>query len=178
MDEYIGPTDSEKTEAVPLFESPANEATDEKNVPSKDSGDAAESSNHCSFCGRRVSLDDPTTHSEVISWIRGPRKDSSVLRKYTGSHACGDCISRIRSGLSPKEVDFETALASEREVPHPSDESIFTDRSYDWSQGYRFARAGNPTSPVLEENAEFMEGFQSGSADRELEIYLYHREDE
>lgn len=164
MDEYIGPTNSDKTEAVPLFESPTNEATNEKDVSSEDPGDATESPNHCSFCGRRVSLDDPTTYSEVLSWIRGPRKDSSVLRKYTGSHACGDCIAKLRSGLSPKEVDFETALDAPAESAPAGD--IFTDRSASYATGYADGYAGQDAEPMKYEvdAKEYRDGWYDGGA--------------
>src|SRR3954469_3062673 len=101
MEEYIGPMDSGPTEEVPLFESPATGGQDAKDLSRESGGDVTVGQHYCSICLRRVSMDDPTTYLEVRAWVRGAKKDSAVLRQYTGLVACGDCIAKLRAGVSP-----------------------------------------------------------------------------
>lgn len=175
MDECIGPTDSVKTETVPLFESPGIEAGIAKDVSSQSGGDAPVGQHYCSICLRRVSLDDPTTHSEIRAWVRGTKKDSAVLRQYTGNLACGDCIARIRAGVGANTPDFETALDSIAPAPQDNRGAIFTDMSAAYRTGYDDGLHGRPSecfAYVLDEDGEdeYRTGWSDGLAQREIRL--------
>lgn len=176
MDEYIGPMDSEKIKEVPLFESPATGGQDEKELQSEDPTDAGGSQRHCSFCSRRVSVDDPTAYSQITSWVRGPKKDSPVLREYTGLVACGNCIAKLRAGVSPTSPDFEEALDAPAEpVRADYDGSIFTDQSESYLNGHSIGYSGMDLDPSYydglthQEMQEFRDGWLDGVAKAELD---------
>lgn len=170
MEEYNGPTDSITTEQNALFEPPADGASGAENLPSKDPSDVTESQRHCTFCRRRISLDDPTTHSEVTAWVRGPKKDSSVLREYTGRNACGDCITKLRAGISPDAKDFETLLSEEPEKSSV-EVHIFTDRSPGYIKGYGDGRTNTVPFPDVDssEVTDYYLGWSDGADAREQE---------
>lgn len=172
MDEYIGPMDSGKTEEVPLFESPATGGQDEKELQGKDPTDAGGSQRNCTFCGRRVSLDDPTTYSQITSWVRGPKKDSPVLREYTGLLSCGDCIAKLRAGVSPTSSDFEEALDAPSE-PADVPDTIFTDQSYQYRKGFSdgYTNLAPDSSGLASKIDDYQDGWSAGQSQRELNIF-------
>lgn len=68
----------------------------------------------CPFCGNPVQSDDPDTWKEVSSWVGGPKKDSSTLRKDTGRYAHGACIHKLKLGQAPDQEDiFEAPTKKE-----------------------------------------------------------------
>lgn len=176
MDEYIGPMDSEKIKEVPMFESPATGGQDEKELQGKDPTDAGGSQRHCSFCSGRISVDDPTTYSQITSWVRGPKKDSPVLREYTGLVACGNCIAKLRAGVSPTSSDFEEALDAPAEPVHADyDGSIFTDQSEFYLRGHSVGYSGMDLDPecytglTYGQMDEYRNGWLDGAAKVELD---------
>jgi hypothetical protein len=60
----------------------------------------------CPFCGNPVQPDDLDTWKEVSSWVGGPKKDSSTLRKDTGRYAHGACIHKLKLGQAPDQEDI------------------------------------------------------------------------
>lgn len=170
MEEFTGPTDSSTTEQIALFDPPpGDEATRETNLENEDGSDDP-TGNHCTYCGRRVNRDDPATHEEITAWVHGAKKDSAVLRTRTGRVACGDCINKIRSGISPEHKDFETLLDEPAVTAYVGD--ILTDRHPDYYLGYGVGRSGS--TPIadfqlalLDEPDEYTEGYSDGKAKRE-----------
>jgi hypothetical protein len=173
MEEYIGPMDSGPTEEVPLFESPATGGQDEKDLSRESGGNVTVGQHHCSICFRRVSMDDPTTYLEVRAWVRGAKKDSAVLRQYTGLVACGDCIAKLRAGVSPHAQDFEAALdAPAFPALVDPNAAIFTDVSPDYRTGHDDGYAGRPSEPgkyILDSMDEYRNGWVDGSAKAEMD---------
>jgi hypothetical protein len=118
-------------------------------------------------------MDDPTTYLEVRAWVRGAKKDSAVLRQYTGRIACGDCIAKLRAGISPHAQDFEAALdAPAFPAPVNPNGAIFTDVSRDYRTGHDDGYAGRPFEPenyILESVDECRNGWVDGSAKAEMD---------
>jgi ribosome modulation factor len=122
---------------------------------------------------RRISLDDSTTYLEVRAWVRGAKKDSAVLRQYTGDIACGDCIAKLRSGVSPHAQDFETALdAPAAPAPVQHDGAIFTDTSTAYRTGFADGYAGRPSEPekyILVSREEYRNGWVDGRNEADMD---------
>lgn len=154
------------TEQTALFDPPSGDEANEQNAVTQEGSDHS-SSSHCCFCGRRVSREDPTTHEEVTSWVRGKKKDSAVLRTRSGRLGCGDCIAKMRAGVALDQQDYETLL---EEPPQPSEpvDGIFSDRSHSYNLGYAYGLAERPPPPdgALERHdlnrADWHEGYIDG----------------
>jgi hypothetical protein len=51
----------------------------------------------CMFCFAPVDLESDYTYYEVTTFVRGPRRDSAVLRAYSGRYSCRYCIKGVSS---------------------------------------------------------------------------------
>jgi hypothetical protein len=57
----------------------------------------------CKLCGGDINPHDIASWKEVTGFVGGPKKDSMVLRKDTGSYACTPCIHKARDGQAPDQ---------------------------------------------------------------------------
>lgn len=83
------------------------------------------SGNTCAFCGIRVDIDSDETHSEIISWVAGHKKDRAVLRTYTGRYGCKSCINKTRSGMGADQQEIFDAIESRAGTDSIIDDELF-----------------------------------------------------
>lgn len=155
-------TESEQTA---LFEEPANES--DKIRPLEQDDQASLLTTTCHFCGRPVDPKHESTYAEVRTWVHGAKKDSSVLRSYTGLYADSGCIAMLRAGHHPMQKTLEETLAE----PAQSDrrfEALATDRSFEWLRGFADGLSGSPSDDLIAEMDDYKEGFLEGEAHRDF----------
>lgn len=142
-------------------------ASDKENITSQVASDspALDSGSSCTYCGRRVDTDDDATHKEVRTWVSGPKKDSAVLRTYTGRYACGDCVSKLRAGIAPDQPELEALLDTTPTTSNVGE--ILTDRSLAYNSGYSDGLEGRPGDAarlhlIGSDVYDYTEGFEVG----------------
>jgi len=128
--------------------------------------DSDGSSTLCFFCYDGVDEDDINAYHEVSSWVRGPKKDSATLRKYTGRRAHGECVSRIAAGLAPRQKSLEETVDSTPSAPEEF-VSPFHD-SIEYSDGYRQGYKG---LEKLGDHLDYLQGYATGVAHRKAAQY-------
>lgn len=128
----------------------------------------------CKYCSTPVDVSDEATYSEVLSWVHGKKKDSSVLRRYTGSYSCGDCINLLRTGVDPRQPNALQLLEEPSVSLKVGDKILFTDQSADYAAGYTWG-----LQPVTEneididqEDSDWKEGYLAGKAQREAKEWI------
>jgi hypothetical protein len=145
-------------------DSKANDKSEKSESDKPQSGGAST----CTHCGRGINPDDESTFKEIRSWVYGAKKDSAVLRTYTGRQACSDCISNLRSGIAPDQPNLNALLDATPE--ERTTESIYTDRSPAYIAGFAAGIAGkvkNTRSTTNLAKKEYMEGFEDGRSKRD-----------
>jgi hypothetical protein len=172
IDEVLGSDPEEGSQSQQLaLDIPGGENDSKSNdKPEKYESDKPQSggASTCTYCGRGVNPDDESTFKEIRSWVYGVKKDSAVLRTYTGRQACSDCISNLRSGIAPDQPNLNALLDATPEKR--TTESIYTDRSPAYIAGFAAGIAGkvkNTRSTTNLAKKEYMEGFEDGRAKRE-----------
>jgi hypothetical protein len=79
---------------------------------------------NCAFCKARIDRDDSSTYHEVITWLRGPRRDSNLARNYTGRKAHRPCLLAVVQGRAASEIPLDEAAESK---PDKSDHGDLPD---------------------------------------------------
>lgn len=162
MDMLPSLTETDLTPSVqlPLFEEPSDEA----HVLSSASEDnTVLPAAQCYFCGRGVDPRSDSTYAEVRSWVSGPKKDSAVLRQYTGLYADSDCISLLRAGMHPSQKTLEETSSADP-TSERAEFELAPDRSDNWQKGFRDGVIG--TRSDIEEE-DYYEGYSEGQAARD-----------
>lgn len=118
-----------QTNSLDLSKKVGNDESNAQKQSLDDNPQAVELSSECAFCRRYVDAQDESTYFETVSWVHGKKKDSSVLRKYTGRKACSDCIALLRSGIDPRNEDLlgsldAPATSDSVDNPIPTDSRI------------------------------------------------------
>lgn len=149
--------DTQPSVQLPLFEEPPRDEADKLSSPRSDNPVLPAST--CTFCGRTVDPKSDTTYAEVRSWVSGPKKDSAVLRDYTGLYADGDCISLLRSGLHPTQKTLEET-ANAAPVSETAEYTLVPERSENWHRGYLDGLHDNNLG--LSEDEDYNQGFLEG----------------
>lgn len=127
----------------------------------------------CAFCSTPVDASEESTHSEVLSWIRGKKKDSSVLRSYTGRYACSPCIKVLRSGIDPREPNAFQLLEEASVSVAVGDKVLFTDQSPIYTAGFSAGLNGNPDNRDPNSmHPDWKEGFLVGQEQRTAEEWI------
>lgn len=162
IEELAAKSSDDPGEAQQLFEVGTDE---EENLEASNSEDDSEvnTSNSCDFCGQYADPKDPSTFSEVRTWVGGSKKDSAVLRVYTGRSAHRDCIELERRGIGANQQNLDELL---NETPQRADvpDDIFTDKSIEWRTGFRHGREGSAIDPPVGESqrADYEDGYHAG----------------
>lgn len=155
-------------------------ARGEKNLEGENSTDnkelgATSHSSGCYFCGASAEADDPTSYEEVTSWVRGKKKDSSVLRVYTGRRACKECIDKLRVGIAPDQVGVVEALDAAGAF-RTGEYDLITDRSAAYLNGFSAGRNGEAFIEkyhlLSDEYRDYREGYDEGQSQREAQDFL------
>ncbi len=142
-----------------LFEEPANESNV---LPSSNADDQAGLlTTTCSFCGRPVDPKHESTYAEIRTWVHGAKKDSSVLRQYTGLYADSGCIAMLRAGHHPMQKTLEETI-NEDPVSDRVTNSLATDRSPDFLKGFSLGVAGARHDNLDSESFDFQDGYEEG----------------
>lgn len=144
-----------------LFEEPSDEAHTLSSPHADDSASLLTTT--CTFCGKPVDPRSDTTHAEVRSWVYGAKKDHAVLRQYTGLYADGNCIALLRSGHHPSQKTLNET-AEESPVADRLTETLATDRSSEWLEGFTDAIAGKNSR--MTDNEDYEDGFIEGQGHR------------
>lgn len=148
-----------------LFEEPSDEAN---KLPSPQADNSASLfTATCSFCGRPVDPKSDTTYAEVRSWVYGAKKDHAVLRQYTGLYADGNCISLLRSGHHPSQRTLDET-ADDPPVADLLNETLATDRSPEWLEGFADGVAGK--SSRVTDSEDYEDGFLEGQEHQDFSI--------
>lgn len=157
-----------------LFDTPApSGATDETNAQASNPvNDQDAVSCKCFFCGARVSRNDKSAYHEATSWVKGEgKKDSAVLRKYTGNVGCSDCINKIRNGMDAGQPELLETLEQDAKSDVVDGVGTGIDPSIAYALGKRDGRKGVP--PVVPNDpaaaAQYNDGYQSGQAEQDEE---------
>ena len=148
---------TQPSEQLPLFEEPPRDEADKLSSPRSDDSTLPRAT--CFFCGRHVDPKSDTTYAEVRSWISGPKKDSAVLRQYTGRYADNDCISLLRAGMHPSQKTLEETADATPSAAFAEFE-LFPTRSPEWEAGFQDGFSGS--DPRLNQNDEYSEGYSDG----------------
>lgn len=157
--------DTQPSVELPLFEEPQIDEAHELSSPRTDDSTPSDST-VCHFCRRPVDPKSASTYAEVRSWISGPKKDSAVLRQYTGLYADSECISLLRSGLHPLQKTLEET-AQQKPVSELVIAPLATDRSEQWNKGFADGFAGKSAAMNDEEYEEgYFAGILAGSEHR------------
>lgn len=170
IEELATKSSDDPGEAQQLFEVGTNEeeSAEESNTENDSEVNA---SNSCEFCGQYANPKDPSTFSEVRTWVGGPKKDSAVLRVHTGRLAHRDCIELERRGIGANQQNLDELLD---EAPQRADvpDDIFTDKSIEWRTGFRHGREGYPIDPPVGEQqlADYEDGYRAGVDSRPYEL--------
>lgn len=162
IEELAAKSSDDPGEAQQLFEVGTNEEANlEESNPEDDS--EVNASNSCEFCGQYANPKDPSTFSEVRTWVGGPKKDSAVLRVHTGRLAHRNCIELERRGIGANQQNLDELLD---EAPQRADvpDDIFTDKPIEWRTGFRHGREGSPIDPPVGESqlADYEDGYRAG----------------
>jgi hypothetical protein len=127
----------------------------------------------CEFCKTRLDLSDEKTHHEVISWVYGKKRDSAVLRQYTGKVACEPCIRVLKTGVDPRERTALELVDDASVSMTIGDNTLFTDRSPVYAHGFTAGLAGNPDGldpEMMDPN--WKEGFVAGQEQRAAQEWV------
>ncbi len=156
-------SDSSKDPSVQLalFEEPSDEAHQLSSPHADDSASLLTAT--CAFCGRPVDPKSDTTHAEVRSWVYGAKKDHAVLRDYTGRYADSHCISLLRSGHHPSQKTLDETIR-EPDIADRLTQTLGTDRSAEWLEGFADAIAGKTRAVV--DSDDYYDGFTEGEMHR------------
>lgn len=156
--------------------SPAPESTIEglfdlpgvTHVIDENSNDTPPSSgNSCAYCGKYVDPSDESTYSQITSWVSGKKKDSAILRTYTGRYACKYCIELQRAGLGPDQAEV-FGLLDEPVVSRADDDvDLFTDETKDYKAGYAAGLVGENVISFEFVSDDFRRGYVAGKEKRE-----------
>jgi hypothetical protein len=153
------------------------------NLASQDgTGDAERSGIRCSFCGTKVDPKDKSTYAEIRSYVHGEKKDSAVLRNYTGRYAHEACVNNLKSGIAPDQPNLNSAMDSS--IEQPEDQDLPTDQSESYIKGYKdgFEDTYN-NDPALSGNQridpeEYETGYIAGETARNSRLSIIPTEDQ
>lgn len=152
--------DALASEQLALFEEPANESNLSASSDSDDQASLLTAT--CNFCGRPVDPKHESTYAEVRTWVHGPKKDSSVLRQYTGLYADSGCVALLRAGHHPMQKTLDETNA-EPAISDRITHTLATDRSPEWLRGFTAGNSGAGHDSA-EKDPDFLEGFEEGAA--------------
>lgn len=155
--------DTQPSVELPLFEEPPVDETHKLSSPRPDDSTLSCAA-VCHFCGKGVDPKSDTTYAEVRSWVSGPKKDSAVLRQYTGLYADGGCISLLRSGLHPLQKTLEETVG-QKPVSELVVTPLVTDRSDQWNEGFSDGFDGKG---FRIDGEDYVDGYEAGKEQREL----------
>jgi hypothetical protein len=168
--------DQQILEQPSLFEDMSYETNSKKQNRPNDKVSVPNEASVCTFCGGSVDPDDESTYYEVRTWVHGVKKDSSVLRTYTGLYACSSCITKLRGGVAPTQKDLAEILAepavSERATPRFETESSPT-HGLGFKAGYATIIHGEPVLTLADkemQDQEFANGYWDGVQLAEFEL--------
>lgn len=165
MSPFSTTEDVDASEQTALFEETANESDKVRSPGENDQ--AILLTTTCHFCGRPVDPKHESTYAEVRTWVHGAKKDSSVLRSYTGLYADSGCIAMLRAGHHPMQKTLEETLA-EPAVSDRRFEALATDRSFEWLRGFTDGLSGSQTDDLISQLDDYKEGYIEGEAHRDF----------
>lgn len=79
---------------------------------------------NCVICKKPINPHDISSWKEVTGFVGGPKKDSMVLRRDTGYHACTPCINKEKQGQAPDQVSLFTEVAPVHTTPEALDKFL------------------------------------------------------
>lgn len=170
------PTDGDEVGQLELFavrpeSEEVDDATDRTSVE-PDAGSLADGSNSsCFFCHKRLDPGAESTCLEIRSWVRGPKKDSAVLRTYTGKGAHDTCVNKLRAGIDPNHRELLESV-DDPDSSEESAETIPTDRSDGYRAGHAAASSGGLAKLPPDASADFAEGFRDGNLEQAVKEFL------
>lgn len=152
--------ESQQTDLFPEVPSEPN-GTPEETTDTKECNGVDD----CAICTERVDRDDDTTYHEILSWVRGAKKDAATMREYTGRVAHGPCVSRLVAGIAPSQKSLEEVLD---EAPTPSTEGDpdFLSESSDYHQGYADGIADVGITKGYETSGDYIRAYWKGCSQR------------
>jgi hypothetical protein len=119
----------------------------------------------CHYCKRPVDTGDDSTAFEVVSWVRGKKKDSYSLREYSGRVAHGSCIENLKAGIAPTQATLDDALDAPKEPP----EKLEYKAQVMYETGYDHGLEGRgPYSHSGMYHDDYMSGWNNGAAQKEV----------
>lgn len=111
----------------------------------------------CALGDHPVPAHDAELYHEITAWVSGPKKDGGVLRLQTGRVACQPCITAVRDGQDPTQMDLFSIVPALPKIDknHPN-----------YRAGWKCGFYGT-ASPESFSTAEWKIGYAAGEAMRD-----------